>query len=260
MATVHLTVATAGVGHFKHRRMGFHFHFWNLLLACVPSACIIMYFGSVKRETDIPWVNNNAGLAARIKNLEEASFGEAVDESPEADVKRREELLQAGKRVRRQEAALAGPIVLVDEGGAHSGDDDDDEYEDAETQEVVSDLMARVQKLEKALSDALQQLKASATGGEADSATAASRGAGAQVHEAVPAADSDSGAGFSSGGSAEAGAGADTDTGAGAGVGVGAGKGGGKHTRDSNSAPLSAAGHVNAAGRPASLASQRSPS
>ena len=186
--------------------MGFHFHFWNLLLACVPSACIIMYFGSVKRETDIPWVNNNAGLAQRIQNLEMASFGEVVDESPEADAKRRAELLQAGTRVRSQAvaaaAARAGQVGVG--AAAASGEDDDDEYEDAETQEVISDLMSRVQRLEQMLSDALRQLKTSTVGGGDEASGDAGTGG---ASDASSTATAGAGHGADAGASASAGSG-----------------------------------------------------
>jgi len=64
--------------------MGFHWHAWNFVLACLPAAGIVWAFGGLERETSIPWVNNNRGLSERIEQLEKASFGKALSDAPEA--------------------------------------------------------------------------------------------------------------------------------------------------------------------------------
>ena len=153
--------------------MGWHWHFWNLLLAVTPAACITWYFGGVSRDLTVPWVNNNRGLTERIENLERANFGEAIDESPEADARRRQELMQAGSAA----GELPASGIIVAPAGRN---DDDDEYEyvdDDEHAAVVASLMDRVAALEAKLTAALAATtSAVATGTAVESGTAAASG------------------------------------------------------------------------------------
>ena len=54
------------------REIGFHWHFWHVVLACVPGALVALFASRVEPDTTLKWTMNNMSLQGRIDELEQA--------------------------------------------------------------------------------------------------------------------------------------------------------------------------------------------